>query len=336
MRRREFGLALLATPALVRSAAAAEAPVVRISKQYGLGYLSMMVMENQGLVERHAARQGLAGLRVEWSVLGGPTAQIDALLAGQADFIGPGSTTLATLWDKTVGTPQEVRALSSLQSMPFVMVTRSPNIHTIADLTSRDRIALPGVKITGHALALEMAASQQWGFDHYDKLDPLTVTLAHPDAMAALMGGMSEINCHLASSPFYYYELATPGMHVVMKSYDVAGGQHTNGVLLATRKFHDANPQICATVLAAQKDANAFIKSDPGGAAEIYLKMTGDKQVGLEKFTDWVRDPDVEYTTRPMRVMAFVDFLHKVGRIKRKPASWKDMFFAETHDQDGS
>jgi NitT/TauT family transport system substrate-binding protein len=335
MRRRTFGLGLLAAP-MVLKAARAEAPVVRISKQYGLGYLSMMVMERQDLVRKHAARLGIPGLSVEWSVLGGPGPQIDALLAGQADFIGPGGTTLATLWAKTAGTPQEVRALSALQCMPFVMVTREDRIHSITDLTPKDRIALPGVKITGHALTLEMAAAKQWGFEHYDRLDPLTVTLAHPDAMAALVGGQSEVNCHLASSPFYYYELARPGLHQVTKSYEITGGKHTNGVLLATKKFHDANPTLCKAVLAAQQEANAFIKADPRGAAEIYLAMTGDKQAGVDEFARWVADPDVEYTTVPVKLMAFVDFMYKVGRLKRKPDSWKDMFFEESHGVEGS
>jgi NitT/TauT family transport system substrate-binding protein len=335
MRRRDLGLGLLALPTLI-PAARAEAPVVRISKQYGLGYMSMMVMEKQGLIEQHAARAGIPGLKVEWSVLGGPGPQIDALLAGEADFIGPGGTTLATLWDKTAGTPQEVRALSALQCMPFVMVTKQDRIRTIADLTEKDRIALPGVKITGHALTLEMAAAQKWGLDQYARLDPLTVTLAHPDAMAAIVGGISEITCHLASSPFYYYELAMPGMHQVMKSYDVTGGKHTNGVLLATKKFHDANPKICAAVLGAQKEANAFIKAEPRKAAELYLAMTRDKQVGTDRFTQWVQDPDVEYTTVPLQTMAFAAFMKKVGRIKRTAARWQDMFFEESHDVAGS
>ncbi len=335
MRRRDLGLALLTTPMLLR-AARAEAPVVRISKQYGLGYMSMMVMEKLGLIEQHADRVGIPGLKIEWSVLGGPGPQIDALLAGQADFIGPGGTTLITLWDKTAGTPQEVRALSALQCMPFVMVTKTERIKTIADLTEKDRIALPGVKITGHALTLEMAAAQKWGFDQYARLDPLTVTLAHPDAMAAVAGGMSEITCHLASSPFYYYELAMPGMHQVMKSYDVTGGKHTNGVLLATRKFHDANPKICAAVLGAQKEANAFIKAEPRKTAEIYLAMTADKQVDADKFAEWVHDPDVDYTTVPLKVMAFAEFMHKVGRVKRIAPRWQDMFFEESHDVAGS
>lgn len=341
MRRRDFGLSLiggaatLVAPALMRGAAA-EVTEVRIGKQYGLPYVPMMVIERHKLVEKHAAQQGLPAVRVSWSTQGGPAAQVDALLSGQLDFIGPGVPTMATLWDKTAGTPQEVRALAAMQSMPYVLVTRNPAVRSIADFTDKDRIALPGVKLTGHALALEIAAAKLWGFEHYDKLDPLTVTLAHPDAMAALLSSKAEIDSHFASSPFYYYELATPGIHQVLKSYDAVGGRHTNGVLLLTRRFHDANPKLCAAVLAAFEEANGFIKSSPREAAEIYLAAAGDRKSTVEEAAKMVADPDVEYTTTPVNTMAFVDFMHRVGRIKRKPASWQELFFAEAHDLAGS
>jgi NitT/TauT family transport system substrate-binding protein len=335
LKRRALGGALLASP-FVSSRLRAEESVVRISKQYGLGYMSMMVMEHEHLVETHAGRRGLPGVTMEWSVLGGPGPQIDALLAGQVGFIGPGSTTLATLWDKTAGTPREVRALSALQSMPFVLMTRNAAVRSIADLTEKDKIALPGVKITGHALTLEMAAAKQWGFASYDRLDSLTITLAHPDAMAALLGGQSEIDCHLASSPFYYYERAAPGVHEVFKSYDITGGMHTNGVMLTSKTYHDANPTVCAAVLAAQQEANDFIRANPRQTAEIYLAMTGDKKGTVEQMAGWVSDPDVVYTTVPMKVMDFAAFMRRVGRLKREPNSWKDMFFPESQDVAGS
>jgi NitT/TauT family transport system substrate-binding protein len=333
--RRSLGLSLLASP-LISRLVRAEDSVVRISKQYGLGYMSMMVMEHEHLVEKHAARVGLPGVKTEWSVLGGPTPQIDALLAGQVGFIGPGSTTLATLWDKTAGTGRDIKALSALQSMPFVLMTRNPAVRSIADLTGKDKIALPGVKITGHALTLEMAAAKQWSFASYDRLDSLTITLAHPDAMAALLGGQSEIDCHLASSPFYYYERAAPGVHEVYKSYDVTGGMHTNGVVLTSKAYHDANPKLCAAVLAAQQEANEFIRASPRQAAEIYLTLTGDKMATVDQMAGWVADPDVVYTTVPMKVMDFAAFMHQVGRLKRQPDSWKDMFFEESQDVAGS
>jgi sulfonate transport system substrate-binding protein len=317
------------------SFAQAEVTEVRLSKQFGLGYLSMIVIENQQLIEKHAAAAGLGDIKTVWMQHSGPNVQIDALLAGQVDFIGPGVPTLATIWDRTVGTPQEVRALTALQSMPYVLVTRNPNVKTIADFTSADKIAMPAVKLTGHALTLEMAAAKLWGFENYDKLDALTISRSHADAAAALLSSMSEINSHFASSPFYYYELAKPGIHKVLNSYEVVGGKHTNGVLVAAKRFYEANPKTCAAVLAAFNEANAFIKANPRQAAEIYIAATKDKEPP-DSLAKMVADPDVEYTTTPVNVMAFVDFMHKVGRIKKKPESWKDLFFADAHALNGS
>ena len=329
----------LAAAALVAvaigGAAQAEVTEVRMSKQFGLPYLPMIVIEAQKLIEKNAAAAGLGEVKTSWTQRAGQAAELDALLAGQADFIGPGVPTLATIWDKTVGTPQEARALIAMQSMPYVQVTRNPNVKTIADFTDRDKIALPAVKLTGHAIALEMEAAKIWGFEHYDKLDSITITRSHADAAAALMSGISEINSHFASSPFYYYELATSGIHQVLKSYDAVGGRHTNGVLVATKKFHDANPKICGVVVAAFNEANAFIKAHPREAAQIYLTTTKDKN-SVDALEKMVADPDVDYTTTPANVMKFVDFMHKVGRIKKKPASWKDMFFPEAYGLNGS
>ena len=58
-----------------------------------------------------------------------------------------------------------------MQSMPYVLVTRNPNVKTIADFTDKDKIALPAVKLTGHAIALEIEAAKIWGPEHYDKLE---------------------------------------------------------------------------------------------------------------------------------------------------------------------
>src|SRR5204862_379540 len=79
------------------------------------------------------------------------------------------------------------------------------------------------------------------------------------------------------SAPDYYYELAQPNIHLVLKSYDVTGGKHTNGTLVMTRKFHDDNPKLTAAILASFNEANAFIKAEPRKAAEGYLAMTREK-----------------------------------------------------------
>src|ERR1043166_9520334 len=99
------GVAALSTSL---AAARAEVDEVRLSKQYGLPYLPFMVMEQHQLLEKQAEKQGLK-LKVSWTTLSNATAMMEAILSGQMDFITPGMPTLATMWDKTVGTPNEIR-----------------------------------------------------------------------------------------------------------------------------------------------------------------------------------------------------------------------------------
>jgi NitT/TauT family transport system substrate-binding protein len=105
---------------------------------------------------------------------------------------------------------------------------------------------------------------------------------------------------------------------------------------VTTKAFHDANPKICDAVRAAHEEANAFIKREPKAAAEIYLKLSNDKKNSADDLVAMITDPDIDYTTAPTNLMKLVEFMHKVGRVKRVPPSWKDMFFAEAHDLKGS
>ena len=104
MRRREFCLGLIAMPALARSAMAQEVSIITLIKQHGLPYLPMMLMEEFKLVEKHAARLGVANLKTDYRTLGGTQSIIDGLIAGQMHFGIAGVPGLATLWDKTAGT----------------------------------------------------------------------------------------------------------------------------------------------------------------------------------------------------------------------------------------
>lgn len=333
MNRREFVAGLVALPALVRPASA-EVSSIKLGKQYGLPFLPQMVMEDHKLIETHADRLGVHGLEVGWQTMGGPGALNDGLLSGQIQFVNVASPSLATLWDKTFGTPQEVRAVCAVQSMPYVLITRNPAVKTIADFSAADRIAVPTVKISGQAMALQMAAAKLWGLEKYEKLDEFTVSMGHPDAMQAVLSGQT-VNSHFAVAPFNYYELRVAGIHKVLNSYET-DGKHTNGIQVTTKAFHDANPKICTAVRAAHEEANGFIKREPKAAAEIYLKLTNDKKNSADDLVTMIADPDIDYTTAPANLMKHVEFMHKVGRLKHMPNSWKDLFFAESHDLNGS
>src|ERR1700722_15117399 len=149
--RREFISGLVALPALVRPARA-EASVIKLGKQYGLPFLPQMVMEDRRLIEAHASQLGSNGLGVVWQTMGGPGALNDGLLSGNIQFFNVDSAYFATLWDKTFGTPQEVRAVCAVQSMPYILTTRNPAVKTIADFSAGERIAAPAVQISGQAM----------------------------------------------------------------------------------------------------------------------------------------------------------------------------------------
>jgi len=336
MRRRDFCLGLLATPALARSSMAQEASGIVLGKQYGLPYLPLMVMEEQRLIEKHAGKLGLAGLKPEYKTLGGTVNLMEALIGGQMHFGVTGVPGLATLWDKTVGTPNEVRALCAVQSMPFYLVTNNPNVRSIRDFTEKDKIALPAVKVSSQAICLQMAAAKEWGDDQYARLDAITITRPHPDATTAVISKSSEINSHYAAAPFYHYELAVPGIRWVLRSYDTFGGPKTNGVLIMSKKFRDANPKICAAVYAALEEANAFITRNPGDAARTYIAMANEKRSNLDEMTKMVADPENVWTTVPGKSMQFLAFMHKVGTVKKLPGSWKDLYMPEAHALAGS
>jgi len=329
------GLAGCTAPALSRFARA-DVTTIRIGKQYGLPYLPQMVMERLKLVEKHAAKSGLPTLSVEWLSLSGPGALNDALLSGAIEFINVGPPSVATLWEKTRASPRPVRALCGVQSMPYVMVTRNATAKSIAELSEKDKIAVPTVKISAQANVLEMAAAKLWGADNWAKLDPQTLSIGHPDAMAALLSGQAEITTHFTVAPFYYYELASPGMHAILKSYDVVGGHHSNGVQVTTEPFFKDNPKICAAVLAAHEEANAFIHKTPRQAAEIYAELAKDTRNSLDRLTTMIADPDVDWTTTPDKMMTFTSFLHTTGRLKTLPSSWKELFLPLVHDLKGS
>lgn len=333
-----LGLApfMAAAPALRRSALAQEIGSVVLVKQHGLPYLPLMVMEELRLIEKHAAKAGIADLKPAYSTLGGTASLMDALISGAMNFGVTGVPALATLWDKTVGTANEVRALSAVQSMPFFLVTHNDQVKSIRDFGEKDRIALPAVKVSSQAVCLQMAVAKEWGQENYARLDALTITRAHPDAATAILSKSSEITGHYAAAPFYYYELAAPGIRSVLKSYDTFGGPKTNGVMLMTKAFRDKNPKTTAAVYAALEEANAFINANARQAADIYIRMTNEKRSGPADMERYIADPDNRWTTVPERSMQFAGFMNKVGTMKKLPKDWRDMFMPEAQALKGS
>ncbi|MGZ5201085.1 MAG: ABC transporter substrate-binding protein [Telluria sp.] len=324
------GAALLATTFSVH----AEVSNLKIAEQYGISYLPLMVMEDQHLVEKYAKAAGVNDLKVSYAKFAGGNVMNDALLSDSLHFASGGVAPMVTLWAKTRGN-YEVKAVAALNSMPLFLNTRNPSVKTIKDFTDKDKIALPAAKVSIQAVTLQMAAEQAFGPGQQNKLDSLTVSMSHPDGQAALLSGNSEVDAHFSSPPFQYQQLEKPGIHKVLDSYQVLGGPATFNLVWTTTKFRNENPKVYAAFTKALDEAIGMINKDKKWAAETYLRISKDKD-SLDDVMKMLNDPEVKFTTTPQNVTKYADFMAKIGSIKVKPASWKDLFFPNVHNLPGS
>jgi NitT/TauT family transport system substrate-binding protein len=237
------------------------------------------------------------------------------------------------LWDKTNG---EVKSVGALDSMPIYLNTRNPKVRSLKDFGEGNKIALPAIKSSIQAITLQMAAAKVFGPAQANKLDTLTVSLSHPDAMTALLSGAGEIDSHFTSPPFQDLELKDKRIHRVLSSYEVLDGASTFIITATTTKFQKTNPKTFDAFVAALEEAQAFIGSKKREVAQIYLEMSGDKRLSSEDLLKMLDNPEYRFTLVPEGVMKYAAFMASTGVMKKKPADWKELFFSHLHPLPGS
>ncbi|WP_454916422.1 ABC transporter substrate-binding protein [Xanthobacter sediminis] len=330
---RLLALALALGSAFAALPARAEG-LLRIAQQFGTLYTPFHVMKEQGLIEKHGKALGL-DIKVEWTRLSGGAAVNDALLAGNIDVASAGIGPFLTLWDKTRGTSNEVKIIGAFGAQPNFLLTNNPDVKTIKDFTDKDKIAMPVAVVSVQGRILQFAAEQAFGPGNAKKLDPLMITLPHPDATAALISGGTEITSHLSNSPFQNQALKDPKVHRVLSSYDVFGGPVTPTVAYTTVKFRQENPKTYKAFFDAFEEATKWVEQHKVEAAQIYVKVEQSK-LDPAFIAEVLSDPEAQYTLVPLGTLKFADFMNRIGAIKAKPASWKDFTFEELHGASGS
>jgi NitT/TauT family transport system substrate-binding protein len=327
--------AILAAGLLLASATGSRAELseITIAQQFGVSFLPLMLMERDGLIEKHAKAAGIE-VKTNWQKVAGPSVINDGLLSGNVHFGAVGAPSLVTLWSRTKGNAG-VKGVAAITSYPLYFVTRNPELKSLKDLSQKDKIAVPSVKISTQAIMLQMAAADLFGQPNYQKFDELTISLAHPDALLALMNNTGGVNAHFSTSPFYEQEMKLPGARVLTTSYDILGGRASALVVITTSKFHDANPKLYKAFLAAEKEAIETINKDKRAAAKAYLEIAGDRKSTLEEILAVISDKDYAFTLLPEKVFKTAVFMGKVGTVKDPPAKWQDLFFPDIHDLPG-
>ena len=315
------------------SAPRAEISEITIAQQFGVAFLPLMLMERDSLIEKHAKAAGIE-VKTNWQKVAGPSVINDGLLSGNVHFGAVGAPSLITLWSRTKSNAG-VKGVAAMTSYPLYFVTRNPDLKSLKELSSKDKIAIPSVKISTQAIMLQMAAADLFGQPNYQKFDEFTVSLSHPDAMVALMNNTSGVNAHFGTSPFYEQEMKFPGARLLTTSYDILGGRASALVVVTTSKFHEANPKIYKAFLAAEKEAIDAINTDKRKAAQAYLDIANDRKNTVDDIFAVINDKDYAFTLSPEKVFKTAVFMGKVGTVRDPPAKWQDLFFPDIHDLPG-
>jgi NitT/TauT family transport system substrate-binding protein len=289
-----------------------------IGYQPGIGYTPLIIMRAQKTLETQ-----YPGLKVDWKVLASGAAITNGVIAGDIDIGAGGIGPMILGWARGVNW----KVIAPLDWGDLWLMAKNPNIKTIADLKGK-RIAMPG-PTSIQAVVLKKMAQVKLG--DAKALDSGIVSMEHPDGMQALVAG--QIDAHLTSLPFQAQE-KIHGAHVVARSYQYFGA-HSFLVSMVTQKFYDQYPEFSQRFYNDVVAAIKLIKANPIKVAKILQDDAGGVPT-WRQFKQWLGDPGITFTTRPLGLMRFASFMNKIGMINKMPSSWKDLVFPPVYPTNGS
>lgn len=313
--------------------ARAEVNEVKLARQFGLPYLPLVLMEKHKLIEKAAAAEKI-DLKASWLQISSASIT-ESLLSGSIDVAAGGVGPMILLWDRTYGN-FGARAVAAVSEVPMVLSSRNPTFKSFKDISPKDRIAVPSVGLSSmQAITLKMATADWLGMENAGKFDTQTVSMKHPDGVAAMLSGQHEVNAHFTTPPYSYIELNDPAIHKVMSSYDVLGGQATLIVITTTGKFYNDNPKVMKALVTALSQATEMANADRKKALDDYIEVTREK-LSPEVVKAFLADKEIYFDITPRGVFKTAVFMNGIGAIKRKPESWQDLFFPAVQSTNGS
>lgn len=205
---------------------------------------------------------------VEWVNINGGTNARDALAAGKID----------------IGHFAEPTAISALENdLPFVILSNSilapahiytnrPDIHSIDDIGTGDKIALTSIGSSIH-LALMLICKENYG--DAARFNNNLVVMQRTDAFASISSS-NELACIITVFPYNIRSDETEGLTPILdfmptvKAYDL--GQFVS----ANSDFYNNNPVLIEAFSKAYQQTVDFINENPEEAANILAEFYGD------------------------------------------------------------
>jgi NitT/TauT family transport system substrate-binding protein len=304
-------LALALTLSPERSPAASEAPPsVTIAYQPGIGYSTLIIIKQLGVLEKR-----FRGTLFEWKVLTNGDAIRDGIIAGQIQIGAGGNGPFLIGWDRGVG----YKLIAPMNVMNLWMVARAdePNIKSIKDIPPNAKIGMPSPDAV-QAIALRKAAQELFGDPH--KFDTNIVAIQHPLGVQALAA--KQLDLHMSAPPFQQQEVEAGG-HVVFRSF-VAFGRSTFNSVYTTESFAKGYPAVVAFLYSQLRDATKMLNQNPDQAAELLSKDT-DGKTSAARFKGWITGRDVSWDMTPHAFLRTAAFMKEIGMLTKVPANIRDI-----------
>lgn len=291
---------------------------IKIGVGHGIGFLPLYIAQDLKLLEKHAKAAGITShVAIERYGTAAPLQQ--AMAKGEVAAGAYGLSTFLMARD----TRKEMVAISGLTTLPLVLLTARPNIKSLSDLKSNDRIAVP--MLTAPQTAYLHMQAEKSAFGAWNRLRQQIVVMPHQDALDAITSARDNIAAYFSSPPFTQLALREPKVRALLSSDDTMGGKTSFLVVAASRDTMKAQPKLAEILSKAIDEASAIIRNDPRRAAVMWLKYEPSNKLNASAVEAILRDLKDDFGSGIFGIEAMASFMNSNGRLKNAPASWKDV-----------
>lgn len=275
-----------------------------IAYQYGMAYAPFVVMKEQNLIEKY-----YPNVDIEWQVLNSGSAINEAMISGKIDVAAIGAPPFITGVSKDI----PYKMFTGLSGQPNGLITNNPNLNSLSDFTSDNKIALVNFGCVQHLL-LAMASEKEFGDPH--ALDNNITAMALPDATQSLLSG--GIETHFASAPYLYKELESEKNHEIKIVDNIWPKDNVLFVGVASNNLYENNKELYDALVKASNESIDYINNNKDKASELLCENEG---VTSEVMLSYLNNEKCIYTNKASGIMDLAEFMYRANFIDKKPSS---------------
>ena len=292
--------------------AALPAEEISINYQSSIGYAPLLVMKDQGLIEKNYG----GDIKVNWMEMSNGAEVNEALISGNLDVGSMGVPVAVT--GIMAGSPYKIAF--GLAAQPYAILSSDDSIKTLSDIGDNE-IAITNINSQPHIL-LAMAAKKELGDAH--ALDANLTKLGNADGYTAMLSGA--VKCHMVISPYNFMETTNEeaNIHELMIDPSVWPADNTALVSVVPEALKNDKPEVYNAIITAVDEANEFIKANPEQTAEI---LAQGYDASAEDILTWMTDERSSYSSELKGVMNMANFMVEEGFLDEGPASIDELVY---------